>query len=33
MSQPVRIIREFCELMETRDFEKIRPFLADAAVY
>ncbi len=33
MSEAVRLVREFCDLMETRDAEKLRSFLADDAVY
>ena len=33
MTQPVDVIRQFCALMEKRDPEALRPFLADGAVY
>ena len=33
MSDPVQVVRDFCELMEKRDPEALRPFLADDAVY
>src|SRR6201998_4919531 len=33
MSNSVEVVREFCALMEKRDPEALRPFLADNAVY
>jgi limonene-1,2-epoxide hydrolase len=33
MSQPVDVVREFCALMERRDAEALRPFLAEDSVY
>jgi limonene-1,2-epoxide hydrolase len=33
MTQPVDVVRQFCALMEKRDPEALRPFLADGAVY
>lgn len=33
MSNSGQIIREFCDLMASRDAEKLRPFFADDAVY
>ncbi|MGW3938247.1 limonene-1,2-epoxide hydrolase family protein [Streptomyces phaeochromogenes] len=33
MSDPSRIVREFCDLMAKRDPELLRPFLAEDAVY
>ncbi len=33
MAQPVDVVRRFCALMEKRDSEALRPFLADDAVY
>jgi limonene-1,2-epoxide hydrolase len=33
MPNPIAIVREFCELMEKRDPEALRPFLAEDAVY
>lgn len=33
MSAPVDIVRKFCDLMEKRDAEALRPLLADDAVY
>jgi limonene-1,2-epoxide hydrolase len=33
MTQPVDVVRQFCVLMEKRDPEALRPFLADDAVY
>jgi limonene-1,2-epoxide hydrolase len=33
MSNSIEIVREFCALMEKRDPEALRPFLADNAVY
>ena len=33
MSNPVAIVREFCELMEKRDPDALRPWLAEDAVY
>ncbi|EFG77860.1 Limonene-1,2-epoxide hydrolase catalytic domain protein [Mycobacterium parascrofulaceum ATCC BAA-614] len=33
MSSPADIVRNFCALMEQRDAEALRPFLAEGAVY
>ncbi|MBF6207448.1 nuclear transport factor 2 family protein [Streptomyces gardneri] len=33
MEQAVDVVREFCALMERREAEALRPFLADSAVY
>lgn len=33
MSAPVDIVRKFCDLMEKRDAEALRPLIADDAVY
>src|ERR1700757_4187937 len=33
MSNSIEVVREFCALMEKRDPEALRPFLADNAVY
>ena len=33
MPSPVAIVREFCELMEKRDPDALRPWLAEDAVY
>lgn len=33
MPNPIAIVREFCELMEKRDPDALRPFLAENAVY
>ena len=33
MHNPVEIVRQFCALMEKRDPDALRPFLADDAVY
>ncbi|MCM3924508.1 nuclear transport factor 2 family protein [Frankia sp. AiPs1] len=33
MSDPARIVREFCDLMAKRDPALLRPFLAEDAVY
>jgi limonene-1,2-epoxide hydrolase len=33
MSHPVDVVRQFCALMEKRDPEALRPFIADDAVY
>ena len=33
MSDPVDVVRQFCALMEKRDPEALRPFIADDAVY
>lgn len=33
MSNPIAIVREFCELMEKRDPDALRPLLAENAVY
>ncbi len=33
MSKSIEVVREFCALMEKRDPEALRPFLADNAVY
>jgi limonene-1,2-epoxide hydrolase len=33
MSNPVDVVRQFCALMEKRDPEALRPFIADDAVY
>ena len=33
MSAPVDIVRKFCDLMEQRDAEALRPLIADDAVY
>ena len=33
MSNPIAIVREFCELMEKRDPDALRPLLAGNAVY
>ena len=33
MPDPVEVVREFCELMERRDPEALRPLLAEDAVY
>ena len=33
MSDPIEVVRKFCALMEERDPEALRPFLADDAVY
>lgn len=33
MSESAEIVRSFCELMVTRDAAKLRPYLADDAVY
>ena len=33
MPNPVAIVREFCELMEKRDPDALRPLLAEDAVY
>jgi limonene-1,2-epoxide hydrolase len=33
MSDPVQVVRDFCAVMEKRDPEALRPFLADNAVY
>lgn len=33
MSAPIDVVREFCALMERRDPQALRPFLADDAVY
>jgi limonene-1,2-epoxide hydrolase len=33
MSDPVQVVRDFCAVMEKRDPEALRPFLADDAVY
>ena len=33
MPNPVEIVRQFCALMEKRDPDALRPFLADDAVY
>jgi limonene-1,2-epoxide hydrolase len=33
MPNPVAIVREFCELMEKRDPDALRPWLAEHAVY
>lgn len=33
MSAPIDVVREFCALMERRDPQALRPFLAEAAVY
>ncbi len=33
MHNPVEIVRQFCALMEKRDSDALRPFLADDAVY
>ncbi|MFK0288765.1 limonene-1,2-epoxide hydrolase family protein [Streptomyces sp. NPDC090499] len=33
MSDPISIVRAFCGLMQQRDSEALRPFLADDAVY
>lgn len=33
MSESIRTVREFCDLMESRDAEKLRSFLADDAIY
>ena len=33
MPNPIAIVREFCELMEKRDPDALRPLLAEDAVY
>lgn len=33
MSAPVDVVRKFCDLMEKRDAEALRPLIADDAVY
>ena len=33
MSASVDIVRKFCDLMEKRDAEALRPLIADDAVY
>ena len=33
MPNPVEVVRQFCALMEKRDPEALRPFLASGAVY
>jgi limonene-1,2-epoxide hydrolase len=33
MSDAARIVREFCDLMVTREVERVRPLLADDVVY
>jgi limonene-1,2-epoxide hydrolase len=33
MAAPVDIVRKFCDLMEKRDAEALRPLIADDAVY
>ncbi|OBI79596.1 limonene-1,2-epoxide hydrolase family protein [Mycobacterium asiaticum] len=33
MSSPADVVRKFCALMEQRDAEALRPFLAEGAVY
>ena len=33
MSAPIDIVRKFCDLMEKRDAEALRPLIADDAVY
>jgi limonene-1,2-epoxide hydrolase len=33
MSSPADVIRNFCALMEQRDAEALRPFLAEGAIY
>ncbi len=33
MPDPVEVVRQFCALMEKRDPEELRPFLASGAVY
>jgi limonene-1,2-epoxide hydrolase len=33
MSSPAEVVRNFCALMEQRDAEALRPFLAEGAVY
>jgi limonene-1,2-epoxide hydrolase len=33
MSSPADVVRNFCALMEQRDAEALRPFLADGAIY
>lgn len=33
MSSPADVVRNFCALMERRDAEALRPFLAEGAVY
>ncbi len=33
MHNPIEVVRQFCALMEKRDPDALRPFLADDAVY
>jgi limonene-1,2-epoxide hydrolase len=33
MSAPIDVVRKFCDLMEKRDAEALRPLIADDAVY
>lgn len=33
MSSPADVVRHFCALMEQRDAEALRPFLAEGAIY
>ncbi|OBB69120.1 limonene-1,2-epoxide hydrolase family protein [Mycobacterium sp. 852014-50255_SCH5639931] len=33
MSSPADVVRDFCALMEQRDAEALRPFLAEGAIY